>query len=1244
MLKNTGERLILDDSWNLMTTLEHLHRYNAVKDFVKGKVVLDAACGTGYGTHILSQYAEKVYGIDLSNDAIEYAKYKYQNKNLIYQQMSVTELQFPSHYFDTIVSFETIEHITKESQEQFLSQILDKLKPDGQLIISTPNDQLMRDISYGNYVNPYHLCEFNEQEYLEFLKKYFKYVKFFYQTVTEVSSIVPKGIAQHKGSIFSLCDNNSFGRYYVAICSNVKQEFEYTLESCLLPEPKSFFNEQYFTWKSVIYADCGSGFTGNEKIEASYISKNDSYDVTFNFEDFKDLDIKRLRFDPCEHGCKFEILQVVSNIDDVRLVPFNATERQENKDVFLTLDPIYMIECEDPNQLKYLKITGYLSSIQTPVVLDYMNEQKNFLNIKIEHQKEKIEQLNEELLELSNRYKFEKETSSKREDNLKYLENISQNLKNEKLELENTIDNQNNQLLEFEDLVSKLNNKLLEIESQNKVLTKAIQEHSSVIKTLLQNNQELQCKITNQEKEMEILERYKIEATFYEKCYTNLIESSSWKITKPLRVGSDIAKKIFHPALNVSSSKENILEQTELAPIYEQKNVWNFDIPEEEENEPLVSIIVPNYNHAPYLYERLESIYNQTYKNFEVILLDDYSSDNSRDILMEYAKKYPENTTIICNSTNAGKVFKQWNKGISQAKGKYIWIAESDDYSSLNFLQEMVPLLQYQSVMLAFARSVFMQEGKQIWSTEEYLSDILDINWKSSFTMTAFDIVNMAFARKNIIPNVSSVLFRNIGKLPYELTSLWENLKLSGDWLFYLYLIRGGCISYTTQTTNFYRVHAESTSLKIQNTFDYYKEFQTISEYIVNNYKITTDIFKVVEHDLIEHYKAIHHVGDDEAQIVKEYYNTDVIAQASHNRKLHILIAEFSMKLGGGETYPLYLANELKRQGYTVTVLDFRMDTYEPKVRSLLHPSVPLVEIGNLDNLYQILYHLGGDIIHSHHGCVDGAIADWLNDNKLNYKHIITLHGMYEAIEEKDCKDLLNRVCKSCSNFIYIADKNLIPFKKWGYLDKASFTKMSNGLPQSENVKPIERSKLNIPENAFVLCLVSRGIAEKGWSEAIEAVKQANSLSKRSIHLVIVGDGPIRQELENMAPNFVHFMGTQSNVRDYFSMADVGFLPTRFQGESYPLVVIESLLCGKPVIATDVAEIKNQLTDEDGELAGILLHLNNWKLDIEEISNAICNMADSNIVYQEYQSRVSSAAKKFDLSVIASQYLEIYYK
>ena len=101
---------------------------------------------------------------------------------------------------------------------------------------------------------------------------------------------------------------------------------------------------------------------------------------------------------------------------------------------------------------------------------------------------------------------------------------------------------------------------------------------------------------------------------------------------------------------------------------------------------PKVSVIVPNYNHERFLRQRIDSILAQTFRDFELILLDDCSTDYSREILREYASD-PHVTHAEFNEVNSGSTFKQWNKGVRLAQGKYVWIAESDDYANPHFIE-----------------------------------------------------------------------------------------------------------------------------------------------------------------------------------------------------------------------------------------------------------------------------------------------------------------------------------------------------------------------------------------------------------------------------------------------------------------------------------------------------------------------------------------------------------------------------
>src|SRR6185437_16633828 len=127
---------------------------------------------------------------------------------------------------------------------------------------------------------------------------------------------------------------------------------------------------------------------------------------------------------------------------------------------------------------------------------------------------------------------------------------------------------------------------------------------------------------------------------------------------------------------------------------------------------PTVSVIVPNYNHALYLPKRMESILRQTYQDFELILLDDCSTDDSRAILSQYAGD--ARIRVEFNELNSG-VFKQWNKGVRLARGEYVWIAESDDYADERLLERLVSILDADpSVAFAYCRSWRVDEDDRL--------------------------------------------------------------------------------------------------------------------------------------------------------------------------------------------------------------------------------------------------------------------------------------------------------------------------------------------------------------------------------------------------------------------------------------------------------------------------------------------------------------------------------------------------
>lgn len=201
------------------------------------------------------------------------------------------------------------------------------------------------------------------------------------------------------------------------------------------------------------------------------------------------------------------------------------------------------------------------------------------------------------------------------------------------------------------------------------------------------------------------------------------------------------------------------------------------------QQKPLVSIIVPNYNHAKFLNERLDSIFNQTFKNFEVILLDDKSTDNSVEVLNQYQDGRIAHR--IYNTTNSGSPFKQWKKGFYLAKGELIWIAESDDVADATFLEKMVKIFdEHQNVVVAYCDMFNIDENSQIIdSISENFNFFHPTLWEDSHYEKGIDYIKNFMLKSCFIVNASGVLFKKQKGIQHIDKIL--DYKRAGDWLFW---------------------------------------------------------------------------------------------------------------------------------------------------------------------------------------------------------------------------------------------------------------------------------------------------------------------------------------------------------------------------------------------------------------------------------------------------------------------------
>lgn len=227
---------------------------------------------------------------------------------------------------------------------------------------------------------------------------------------------------------------------------------------------------------------------------------------------------------------------------------------------------------------------------------------------------------------------------------------------------------------------------------------------------------------------------------------------------------------------------------------------------------PQITVIIPNFNHATFLSRRIESVLEQEIAPSEILILDDCSTDSSRDIILDYQSGDRRIRTLF-NDRNSGSPFRQWQRGLASASGKYVWIAESDDYADSAFLSTLVTHLEaHPNVGLACCQSYEADgEGRVIrsfkgrygtWGTSE--------RWNQDFTNDGKDEIRRFLLFGNHIRNASSAVFRR--SLSERVDGRYAEMAYCGDWLFWIGLLVHADFHYCSQELNYFRRHQSSVS------------------------------------------------------------------------------------------------------------------------------------------------------------------------------------------------------------------------------------------------------------------------------------------------------------------------------------------------------------------------------------------------------------------------------------------------
>lgn len=224
---------------------------------------------------------------------------------------------------------------------------------------------------------------------------------------------------------------------------------------------------------------------------------------------------------------------------------------------------------------------------------------------------------------------------------------------------------------------------------------------------------------------------------------------------------------------------------------------------------PQVSVIIPNYNHGPFLRDRIESVLNQTLQEIELLIVDDCSTDNSREIIKTY-EHHPKVSLVIYNSQNSGSPYSHWSGLLNKANAEWIWVAESDDLADPRFLESLVPLAKSSpEVSLVYCDSQIRRtaiNGAAVTYAQLKNEKYKTLKWSQTYRQDGKAELNEWLKKDCTINNVSAVLFRK--SYAKNSVSQLNGFRYHGDWMFYIGMAEQGEIIYHSGAMNEYREHA----------------------------------------------------------------------------------------------------------------------------------------------------------------------------------------------------------------------------------------------------------------------------------------------------------------------------------------------------------------------------------------------------------------------------------------------------
>lgn len=594
---------------------------------------------------------------------------------------------------------------------------------------------------------------------------------------------------------------------------------------------------------------------------------------------------------------------------------------------------------------------------------------------------------------------------------------------------------------------------------------------------------------------------------------------------------------------------------------------------------PTLSVIIPNYNHERFIGERIQSVLNQHYEDVEIIVLDDASTDSSLDVISYYTSN--PKIKLERNLVGSGTPFKQWKKGLSIAKGCLVWIAESDDSCSDNFLQHVLKGYAKNGVNISYGRTVNTDEygNKNDAIINRYLSSVAGNRFSSSYFCSGYSEVEESMAVACTIVNASGAILRKSSLS--EAIDLSDGYKMCGDWIVYLAMLKSGSVFYSAECENYFRRHAASVVSKTEGTDVYFRERVMISQYIVQNFSISDRTINKMTLNLEEEWARFAHIPKqmDRSELFVFQNSVDKVPLSKRRRvTVAIYVHGLMFSKGGIENQGVALANHLHRSGHRVIVMCRRSSSSTPVYT--LDSGIEVLPCFDEDNIALSKKLIRSNLVSFGVSVFVVMLSEWLFEpivsaaGGLRLKIVASEHNDPWVIQSKWWSEKRRESTFKSVDYVHL----LLPEYRSSvpYLRDDVIKIIPNGA-ELRNKYGAKRRDLN-----YRAIAVGRLVEQKNFSTLIKAFSVASKANvKWELH--IFGEGPEFESLSELIKSSkmsdkIYLRGRSNQIHQEMLDSDFIIIPSLFEG--YPVVAVEAKMAGLPIVAYEGCNGMNELIRE----------------------------------------------------------------